>query len=211
MDSRIWRTPAAVAAIRRHPTVGNRLAASGSGRWLCRLLPVAALSAIVVVDVILDQRAWPLEINAPLDWTGHLLTAALLLVVLPRWARGKIWPWALIGSVAIDIDHMPLYTFAPGFEVGGRPPTHSLLTVLILGTVAVVIPAARIPFAGLALGVCLHVVRDVATGPGVPLLWPLHGSTVRVSYAAYLAVLVAAVGVGTWRIFRGTDTAAPHP
>jgi len=43
-----------------------------------------------------------------------------------------------------------------------------------------------------------------AAGPGVPLLWPLHDSAVRVPYAAYLAVLVVAVGVATWRIFRGT-------
>ena len=114
--------------------------------------------------------------------------------------------------MAIDIDHVPLYTFAPGFDVGGRPPTHSLLTVLVLAGVAVLIPAVRTPFAGLALGVCLHFVRDVATGPGVPLLWPLHDSAVRVPYAAYLAVLAVAVGVATWRIFRGTrQRDAPHP
>jgi inner membrane protein len=165
---------------------------------------LAALCPVVAVDLMLAQRACPLLINAPLDWTGHLLTAALLLVALPRSARGKIWPWALLGSVAIDIDHVPLYTFAPWFDVGGRPPTHSLLTVLVLAGVAVLIPAVRTPFAGLALGVCLHFVRDVATGPGVPLLWPLHDSAVRVPYAAYLAVLVVAVGVATWRIFRGT-------
>ena len=143
-----------------------------------------------------------MPIIGPLDEIGHLLTAALLLLALPRPARRKVWPWALIGAVAIDVDHVPLYTFAPEFEVGGRPPTHSLLTVLVLFVAALAIPAARVPLAGLALGVCLHFVRDVATGPGMPLFWPVSHAVVRVPYPAYLAVMVVAAGVGTWRILR---------
>jgi len=48
----------------------------------------------VAVDLMLAQRACPLLINAPIDWTGHLLTAALLLV-------------AIIGAVVIWRRHEP--------------------------------------------------------------------------------------------------------
>jgi len=57
-------------------------------------------------------------------------------------------------------------------------------------------------FAGLALGVCLHFVRDVATGgTGVPLFWPAdRHSDVRAPYRVYYGLLVgaaaAAAGVG---------------
>ena len=45
--------------------------------------------------------------GGPLDETAHLLTALLLLQALPpRW-RAKIAVPALIGSVAIDLDHIP--------------------------------------------------------------------------------------------------------
>ncbi len=171
------------------------------------MLPAAAVCVIVVLDVILGQRSWPIAVIGPLDEVGHLLTAALLLAVLPRSARGRVWPWALLGAVAIDIDHLPLYTFAEGFEVGGRPPTHSLLTVLILAAFATVVPAVRLPLAGLALGVGLHFVRDVATGPGVPLFWPFDDAAVRLPYPAYLVVVTCAAGIATWKVLRG---ALPH-
>jgi inner membrane protein len=190
---------------------GERAPVGRCRRLVRRVLPLAALGGIVVVDLILARRPWPLLLDGTLDEVGHLLTAALLLAVLPRSARGRLWPWALLGAVAIDVDHIPLYTFAPEFDVGGRPPTHSLLTVLILALVAAVIPAVRIPFAGLAIGVCLHFVRDVATGPGVPLFWPAEGGAVRLPYAAYLVVMAAAAGVATWKVARATHPRADPP
>jgi hypothetical protein len=54
-----------------------------------------------------------------------------------------------MGSVAIDVDHIPLYTFAPGFIVSGRPPTHSLITVLALMIAAVLLKVIRILCLGL--------------------------------------------------------------
>jgi len=163
-----------------------------------------ALGVIVGVDLMLGQRPWPLVFDGTLDEAGHLMTAGLLLAALPWSAIGGLWPWALIGAVAIDIDHVPLYTFAPEFAVDGRPPTHSMLTVLFLAVLAVAIPAARIPLAGLALGVGLHFVRDIATGPGVPLFWPFNDAAIRVPYALYLPVMGAAAAIATWKIFRAT-------
>jgi len=189
----------------------EQASASRFRRSILRLLPLTALLVIVGVDLILARRPWPLLIDGSTDEVGHLLTAALLLAVLPRSARGRLWPWALLGAVVIDLDHVPLYTFAPEFAVSGRPPTHSLLTVLVLGIVAAVIPLVRIPFAGLALGVGLHLVRDVATGPGVPLLWPFDDSAIRSPYAAYLVVIVGAAAVATWKVSRGIRRRADPP
>jgi inner membrane protein len=131
--------------------------------------------------------------------------------LLPRSTGRRLWPWALVGAVAIDIDHVPMYTFSPDFAVDGRPPTHSLLTVLVLAGVALACAPARVPFAGLALGLCLHFVRDVATGPGVPLFWPLGDAAVRVPYVAYLVVIAGAAAIATRKIVALTRPPLQSP
>jgi inner membrane protein len=142
-----------------------------------------------------------------LDEPAHLLTAAIVLSALPWPVRTRIWWWALAGSVLIDLDHVPLYTFAPDFSVaGGRPPTHSLATVLALLAIAAATPRVRRAFVGLATGICLHLIRDVATGPGAPLLWPLSDSAVRLPYPLYLTLLGAAAAVAVRQRWRP----APH-
>jgi inner membrane protein len=106
--------------------------------------------------------------------------------------------WALVGSVVIDADHVPLYTFAPEFSVaGGRPPTHSLVTVAVLLALGAGIARVRGPMVGLAIGVFLHLVRDVVTGPGVPALWPVSATIVRFPYPTFLGLLSAAGVVAT--------------
>jgi inner membrane protein len=41
----------------------------------------------------------------------------------------------------------------------------------------------------------LHIVRDIATGPGVPLLWPLLPENFLLPYPVYLALMaLSAVG-----------------
>jgi inner membrane protein len=91
---------------------------------------------------------------------------------------------------------VPLYAgVLPSAVPGGRPVTHCLLTPAVLAAAAGLTRGrVRTVLGGLALGVCLHFVRDLATGgTGVPLLWPAdRHSDVRVPYAAYLAVLAAA-------------------
>jgi inner membrane protein len=160
------------------------------------------LAGVVGVDAVIARGHWSIPTQGLLDEAGHLLTAGLILVALPwspvsRWVR-----WALIGSVAIDIDHVPLYTFAPEFSAGGRPPTHSALAAALLVAAGLALPRVRVPLLGLALGVSLHFVRDIATGPGLPLLWPLSGRAILLPYAAYLGLLSAAAIVGIWGLAR---------
>ncbi len=159
-----------------------------------------ALVAVAVLDVI--EQSGSLLLHGAADEVGHLLTAALILAALPRSTVRRVWTWALLGAVVIDLDHVPVYTFAPGFNADGRPPIHSLLTALVLLVLAAAVRAARVVCLGLALGVCLHFVRDIATGPGLSLCWPLHNDAVLVPYPAYLVVITAAAAIATWRIVR---------
>jgi inner membrane protein len=65
---------------------------------------------------------------------------------------------------------------------------------------------------GLSFGVALHLFRDLATGPGASLFWPLTGTVVTVPYAVYataLALAVAAVAASAVTARRDSDRASP--
>jgi inner membrane protein len=184
------------------PEVGQSIPMMAGGparRVALAALPLAALALVAGLDAISDASDPSLLLLGLLDEPAHLATAWLFLAAfLPTRARA-LGPWALVGAVAIDVDHVPLYLWhALAAAPGARPVPHSLLTVAVLaGAAAVASPRLRSPLLGLALGVVLHLVRDLATGPGVPLLWPLGPAKVTVPYAAYLLVLavVAVVAV----------------
>ncbi len=146
--------------------------------------------------------------GGPLDETAHLLTALLLLQALPpRW-RAKIMVPALIGSVAIDLDHIPGYLGYNFLTVGTpRPYTHSLLTPLLLLALALAVRRHRAVFLGLALGVMLHFFRDLAegNGSGVSLLWPFSDHAFSYSHTTYLAIDMA------WPIRRGPAAGRAQP
>lgn len=208
--------PAATARVRRNlPDRAHRSAARGAdggrprpGRAVTRprillhpglwsaIPPIAAVAAIAVVDAVYRSRPWSAPATAVLDEPAHLLTAWLIWIgVAPRRQSSRALPWVLTGAVAIDVDHLPLYLGAPGFLVdGGRPPTHSLATVVVLVLLSLLTRRYRF-FGGLAVGVLLHLVRDLATGPGVPLGWPVVDVSVRVPYVVYAAAVAGAAGV----------------
>jgi len=165
--------------------------------------PSMACILIVLLDRLLTLRDWNIPLRGLMDEPAHLLTAALVMSSFPRgWLRGR-WPWALIGSVAIDLDHIPMYTFARGLAEGGRPPTHSLATVAVLTVLGVALSRRGRVLVGLAMGVGLHLVRDAATGPGIPLLWPASGSDIVVPYLGYACWLAVATCIATWRLLPG--------
>ena len=161
--------------------------------------PALGVLGVAGLDLLAGARRWPIPVAGLLDEPAHLLTAGLALAALAR-ARTDIWPWALLGAVAIDIDHIPLYLWGgPVADEGGRPVTHSLATVLALLIVAGAIPKFRTPAGGLAAGIVFHLLRDIATGPGVPLLWPLRPDSVRTAHWSYLLALVALAAIATTR------------
>lgn len=167
------------------------------------VIPILGLLSVLALDKLISIRPWPIPILGVLDDTAHLVTAIVILAAVGWSSAGlQIVGWALLGSVLIDIDHLPLYTFAPQFSAGGRPPTHSLVTVLALAVLGDLVRRWRLPLLGLALGVLLHFVRDVATGYGVPLLFPFSGLGVRVPYWMYAVTLGVAAVCATIRRVR---------
>jgi inner membrane protein len=170
---------------------------------LVRATPTAGLCLILLVDGAQRAKAWPVPVMGLLDESAHLITAALVVGSVPRTVVRSVWPWVLIGSVAIDVDHLPLYAGVSGFRVdGGRPPSHSLALVLLL-LAGAAIPALRKPLVGLAGGVILHIVRDMATGPGVPLFWPLIPENFLLPYPVYVALMVLSTVGSTVRLGHG--------
>jgi inner membrane protein len=163
---------------------------------------VAGLGGIAALDVVRTSRDWPVPVQAALDWPAHLTTAALVLAALPRRLAPEVAAWALAGSVVIDLDHIPLYLGLRSVvtEDGGRPVTHSLATAAaLLGAAIPTRGRRRRVLAGLGVGALLHFVRDIGTGPGVPLFWPLRRSNVRVPYGPHLAALAVTVAVPALR------------
>ncbi|WP_222192803.1 metal-dependent hydrolase [Modestobacter italicus] len=183
-----------------------------SSAWVpSAVLVLTALLLVPVLDRVRTEWAWPTVVVGALDEPAHLLTAVLLVGALSRWLSGRVVGWALVGSVALDLDHLPLYL---GWEAiaspGGRPVTHSLATVLLL-VAAASLPALRSAGLGLALGIGTHLVRDLATGPGVPLGWPASAQSLTMPYPLYLLVLVGAALVALHAGQRPDQVSDPAP
>ncbi len=166
---------------------------------------------VLLLDAVQTARPWPVPVVGLLDEPAHLATAWLgLAALVPRCTPRRAWWAALVAAVAIDLDHVPLYLTDGAFAVdGGRPPTHSLFLVGAVGVVALALRERWL--LGAAAGLLLHLVRDVATGPGVPLLWPLSDASARVPYWTYAVVVLVMAAVAWHRAgsLRGVPVAPP--
>ncbi len=166
-------------------------------------LPVTALLAVVLVLDLL----WSLIEGSTgsiayglIDEPAHLATCAIALFALLALAGRALPPRflgaALISSVAIDLDHLPGY-LGSHLLTGSmpRPYTHSLLLVGVLVAVGLLVrrPSLRQVWLGVAFGVSAHLLRDLATGPGVAFLWPLVIAPIKIPYVLYAGTLVAAM------------------
>lgn len=175
-----------------------------------RLSPALCLAVVLLLDAVARARSWGLFVTGVLDEPAHLATALLVLVAAAGPLRLSSHPrfiWAaLTAAVAIDVDHLPLYAGVPVDIDGGRPFTHSLATVVALLAAAAAVRRFRRfrpVLLGAATGVLLHFVRDLATGPGVSLCWPVWDQRIDVPYSAYVVVLSACAAVGTLRAVLG--------
>lgn len=143
-----------------------------------------------------------------LDEPAHLATGVLGLLALscfidvPR----RFYVAGMIASVAIDLDHIPLYFGLLGNE-GQRPVTHSLGTVIVVVGAAIVWRRHRAVLAGVVAGLLIHFARDIAEGPpGVRMLWPLQNAAWTTSFwwflgmiSTFTSVRLILVSVGTPR------------
>jgi membrane-bound metal-dependent hydrolase YbcI (DUF457 family) len=147
-----------------------------------------SLAAVVACDGIL-ARPMRRQHAAIIDELAHLATGLTLLAGRPRrrFAIGVV-----AGSLLPDIDHVPDVVGWHGLRRGRpRPITHSLP---VFATLVVAARAAGDEelACGLAAGLALHLLRDLATPRGyraVLLCWPLSQHPTRVPYIAYGASL----------------------
>ena len=167
------------------------------------LVPPAALLAVLLLAAeARSRRTWPLPLVAILDEPAHLATALLFLAAFLPGRAVALAPWALAGSVLIDLDHIPLYLWGALADAdGSRPVTHSVTTAAVLLAAGLLARGRlRVPLLGLGLGVALHLVRDLATGPGVPLLWPLDPTITLLPYRDYVLVLAVVAVLASTRL-----------
>jgi len=134
-----------------------------------------------------------------LDEPAHLATCAIALFAVAA-VTGSRPPArfvvaALVASVAIDVDHIPGYLGWQGLAGSlPRPYPHSLLLVgalVGLGCASRRRDVRQVSL-GLAFGVSAHLLRDLATGPGVPLVWPVSSGVATVPYAFFAGALALA-------------------
>jgi hypothetical protein len=154
--------------------------------------PVLLAGVALVFDAAKRRVPFSLLSTGLLDEVAHLATAALGLLVLacvidaPR----RFYVAALVASVAIDLDHIPVYLGLLADRVH-RPVTHSLATVVVFAVAAAVSRRHRAVLAGVATGLVLHFARDIAEGsPGVRMLWPLQGKVWTASYWWFLGMII---------------------
>jgi membrane-bound metal-dependent hydrolase YbcI (DUF457 family) len=163
-------------------------------RGLVRLWACPILLAGVALGFDAANRGLPYGLisTGPLDEAAHLATAALGLLVLawfidvPR----RFYVAALVASVAMDLDHIPVYLGLLA-DSNQRPVTHSLATVAAFAAAAAASRRHRAVLAGAAVGLVFHFARDIAEGPpGVRMFWPLQDTAWTASYWWCLGTIV---------------------
>jgi hypothetical protein len=128
-----------------------------------------------------------------MDWTAHLTATALALRALPEHAADRLAAPALVASVVIDADHLPIASaMLRGEEDLPRPRPHTFLTPALLAL------AGR---RAAAFGTAVHLTRDLFNGPGVAVAWPAHPRLVKLPVALEAVVLAGALSAA-WRRSR---------
>jgi membrane-bound metal-dependent hydrolase YbcI (DUF457 family) len=167
------------------------------------IVPAAALLATVLaLDLLwsLIEGSTGTLAYGLIDEPAHLATCAIVLLLATA-VRGSRFPVrfltaALIASVAIDFDHVPGYLGSHLLSGSmPRPYTHSLLFACLLAGIGFVSKRSewRQVWLGIAFGVSAHLLRDIATGPGIAFLWPAVVAPIKVPYVLYAGTLVVAV------------------
>lgn len=157
--------------------------------WAC---PILLAGVALGFDAANRMLPYGLISTGPLDEVAHLATAALGLLVLARFieAPRRFYVAALVASVVIDLDHIPVYLGLVA-DSNQRPVTHSFAAVTVFAAAAAASRRYRAVLAGAAVGLVFHFARDIAEGPpGVRILWPLQGTAWTASYWWCLGTIV---------------------
>ena len=184
------------------------------GRELIRKWGYPVLLAGLALGFDAADRRVPFSIlgTGLLDEPAHLATGALGLLALacfidvPR----RFYVAGMIASVAIDLDHIPLYLGLLGNE-DQRPVTHSLATVIVVASAAVVWRRHRAVLAGIVTGLLIHFARDIAEGPpGVRMLWPLQDTAWTANRWWFLGMILTFTAVRLILMSAGIPRTRAH-
>ena len=181
------------------------MTASSIRHRLARLSPadILVITGVFLIADVGDQLVKGPIAQGPLDETAHLLTTLLVLWAIGGAVYERLLIPALVASVAIDLDHIPAYLGTQFWTEGTpRPYTHSLATIILVLGLTVVWPRRRTVLVAVAVGLAIHLWRDMAEpGSGVALMWPLSDASWSLSHLSYLLVMALVVGVGLRRSF----------
>lgn len=169
--------------------------------------PLTAVVVVLAVQPVLGRLDVDTQfaLVGVFDWIGHLATGVVLVALLvpPRRMAAAI----LVFSVAIDLDHLPLELGSDVLTAGTpRPYTHSLLTLLVVLAAAGILRSQIL--LGAAIGLAGHFLRDLGTGDGIALLWPLSDAGVSIPFALYVGILTGLAAVAALRSGPGGPTPA---
>jgi hypothetical protein len=157
------------------------------------LASLGALAIIGLVDHLVVGHA-SLLVHGAGDAIAHALTG-FIWVAAARAAGIRVAAGpAIISTVAIDLDHVPLLLGLAEAPPGTtRPVSHGLVTVVLLLAVALAAGRRHRRFwTSAALGVGAHLFRDLARG-AVLLWWPLSSRPVGIPYWLYAALTAGLV------------------
>lgn len=164
------------------------------------------MAAILAGMVVTLDLLWRLLVGSTgslvyglIDLPAHLATCAIALLALAMLrgspARAFVLA-ALAASVLLDLDHIPGY-LGTHVLTGTlpRPYAHTLLFLALVLVAAFLAQrrAIRAVLLGVAFGFAAHLFRDLATGPGVAVLWPFSSGPIQMPYALYAGALLLAL------------------
>lgn len=146
----------------------------------------------VIVIAYLDifiRGVQQLAIHGLADEIAHALTGYLLVSLLIILGVPLSLPAAVLGSVIIDLDHIPeVLGWIPPPDETTRFITHSMATVAMVAAIGLFDRKRRSVWFSVAVGITLHLIRDMATGT-VRFWWPISPDVHHVDYSLYAFVL----------------------
>jgi membrane-bound metal-dependent hydrolase YbcI (DUF457 family) len=176
----------------------------------------ALFGVVVALDLLWSQFVGSTGhlAYALVDEPAHLATCTVALLALaalgPASPQRRFAAAALLASMAIDLDHIPGYLGSHLLSGGlPRPYGHSALLVIAIAGAGWASRRrdVREVSLGIAFGVATHLFRDLATGPGVPLFWPVSSDVVTFPYAVFACGLgfaaLACAAPGVFASARG--------
>jgi hypothetical protein len=175
------------------------------------LLAAIGMMLIFIADLFTTRVRVSQPIDAVFDEPAHIATGLLLVGILPIALRARYGLdgllGVLLGSVLVDIDHLP-QEFGHEFLTRGtdRPYPHSLLTLCIVLIITALLRGVwrRIGY-GFAFGLSAHFVRDLATNR-VPLGWPVTNHGFHLHYGVYAAIMLLTLALVLWRDWQSRHT-----